>query len=161
MFRSQFKQCLRLFEKQVLLLANLLLHFGHHVFRLLKLTLCHLVARLEAILSKLLLGEALFGRLIFLLGSFEPLHFFFEDFVDIRHIGSLVCQFGGESTQLVCQDCYLTLACLRFFLCVLQLVAELNQLALLVLNLRLLLLVALLFPFETTEVLLEFALSAV
>lgn len=135
LFRTQFKQRLRLFEKQVLLLADLLLHFSHHVLRLLKFALSHLVARLEAILSSLLLGQALFGGLIFLFGSFEPLHFFFEDFVDIRHIGSLVCQFGGEGTKLVCQDCNLTLACLRLFLCVLQLVAELNQLPLLVLNL--------------------------
>jgi len=49
----------------------------------------------------LLFIETFFGCGLPLLGSIEPLHLFFENFVDVGNVGTLVLKLSSESRELI------------------------------------------------------------
>lgn len=125
---SQFEELLRLLEQVVLLALDFFLHLAEEVLRVFELRLCDLVAALEVVLRVLLLGEALLGGGVLLLGGIEPLHVVLEDGVDGGHVAPLVRQFLGVRRQLVAFGGNLTCKVLLLFLGLRLFLAVLSEL---------------------------------
>jgi hypothetical protein len=106
---TEFKQFLGLLEKLLFLRPNFLLNFHHHSFGLLVLIWGVGITLLKSHLHLLFLAQTVLGSSKSLFGGLEPLHLFFQNFVDAGYIAALIVQFGSKGGQLVTEDNYLAL----------------------------------------------------
>ena len=132
----QFEQLLRFFEKLFFLSSGLFFDLSHHVFRFLEFVLGVRVRLLQSHLEVLFLVEAFFGSVVAFLCGIQTLHLFFQNFVDVGHVGALVLQLGREGRQLVAQNHHFALQRFLFFIRTGERLADLGQLTLLLLNSR-------------------------
>jgi len=67
------------------------------------------ITLLKSHLQLLFLAQTVLGSSKSLFGGLEPLHLFFQNFVDTGYIAALIVQFGSKGGQLVTEDNYLAL----------------------------------------------------
>jgi len=132
---AQFEQFLRFLEKFLLLRTDVLFNLSHHVFRLLELVGSMSIGLFEGELLLLLFDKTFFGSSVSFLSSIEPLHLFFEDFVDISNVSTFVLELSGKRRKLVGKNTDFTLEILLLFVRASESLTDFSKLALLYLNL--------------------------